>query len=138
MSGIAALIYGGLCYVVFLLTFLYAIGFVGNIAVPKTIDSGAAASTPEALLVDLVLLGLFAVQHSGMARQAFKRWLTRYIPGAVERSTYVLLSSLVLILLYWQWRPLTGIIWSVESPLGAGILTAIFWIGWVIVLVSTF
>jgi protein-S-isoprenylcysteine O-methyltransferase Ste14 len=138
MSGIAALIYGGLCYVVFLLTFLYAIGFVGNIAVPKTIDSGAAGSAPEALLVDLVLLGLFAVQHSGMARQAFKRWLTRHIPAAVERSTYVLLSSLVLILLYWQWRPLTGIIWSVENPVGAGLLTAIFWIGWAVVLLSTF
>jgi protein-S-isoprenylcysteine O-methyltransferase Ste14 len=138
MGGLITLIYGGLCYVLFLLAFLYAIGFVGNIVVPKTIDSGAVGPTSIALVIDIVLLGLFAVQHSVMARQGFKRWWTRYVPHAVERSTYVLLSSLVLILLYWQWRPLKDVIWSVDGPLWAGILIAIFWIGWVVVLVSTF
>lgn len=132
------LIYGGLCYVLFLLTFLYAIGFVGNIAVPKSIDTGAAVGTSEALLVDILLLGLFAIQHSVMARPAFKRWWTHYVPQALERSTYVLLSSAALILLYWQWRPIEDIIWAVSNPAGAGILWVIFWIGWAVVLVSTF
>lgn len=134
----AALIYGGICYALFLLTFLYAIGFVGNIIVPKSIDSGPAGSTMEALAVDVILLGLFAIQHSVMARPAFKRWWTNFVPSAVERSTYVLLSSLVLILLFWQWRPVPDVIWSVTDPTGAGVLWALFWLGWVIVLISTF
>ena len=132
------LIYGVLCYFLFLLTFLYAIGFVGNIFVPKSIDSGVAGSVPEALVVNVILLGLFAIQHSVMARPAFKRWWTQYVPQSVERSTYVLLSSLVLILLYWQWRPMQDVVWSVSNPTGAGLLTALFWIGWVIALISTF
>ena len=132
------LVYGGLCYVLFFLTFLYAIGFVGDIVVPKGIDTGAAGSLGGALVVDVVLLGIFALQHSVMARQPFKRWWTQYVPQAVERSTYVLLSSLALILLYWQWRPIPGVVWSVTNPAGAGILWAIFWIGWVVVLISTF
>jgi len=135
MSG---LVYGGLCYVLFLLTFLYAIGFVGNIVVPKTIDSGDPVAVTEALLVDVILLGLFAVQHSVMARPAFKRWWTQYVPNFAERSTYVLLSSLVLILLFWQWRPMRDIVWTVNSPVGAGLLIALFWLGWGIVLISTF
>jgi protein-S-isoprenylcysteine O-methyltransferase Ste14 len=134
----AALIYGGLCYVLFLLTFLYSIGFVGNIIVPKSIDSGLAGSTMESLVVDVVLLGLFAVQHSVMARQGFKRWWTQFVPRPVERSTYVLLASLVLIVLFWQWRPLPDVIWSVTNPIGANILTALFWLGWAIVLIATF
>lgn len=135
----AALIYGVLCYVLFLLTFLYSIGFVGNVIVPKSIDSGvAAASMMEALIVDVILLGLFAVQHSVMARPVFKRWWTKFVPSSVERSTYVLLSSLVLILLFWQWRSLPDGVWSVTNPTGAGLLTALFWIGWGIVLISTF
>jgi len=135
----AALVYGALCYILFLLTFLYAIGFVGNIVVPKSIDSGlAATSTTEALVVDVVLLGLFAIQHSVMARPAFKRRWTEFVPNTVERSTYVLLSSLVLILLFWQWRPLTDVIWSVTNNTGAVVLIALFWTGWAIVLISTF
>jgi methanethiol S-methyltransferase len=132
------LIYGGLCYVLFLLTFLYAIGFVGVFGVPKTIDSGAGVPLGEALVVDVILLGLFAVQHSVMARPAFKRWWTKLVPRAVERSTYVLASSLVLILLYWQWRPIPDPVWSVNNAAGAALLTALFWVGWIIVLISTF
>lgn len=134
----AALLYGIFCYALFLLTFLYSIGFVGNIIVPKSIDSGVLGPTAEALMVNIILLGLFAVQHSVMARPAFKRWWTRIVPSTIERSTYVLLSSLVLILLFWQWRPLPDVIWAVTSPIGAGVLTALFWLGWVIVLISTF
>lgn len=134
----AGLIYGGLCYVLFLLTFLYSIGFVGNFLVPKSIDTGIATPITQALVVNVVLLGLFAIQHSVMARPVFKRWWTKIVPKSVERSTYVLLASLVLILLFWQWRPLPNVIWSVTSPTGAGVLTAVFWLGWAIVLTSTF
>lgn len=134
----AALLYGVFCYALFFLTFLYAIGFVGNIVVPKTIDSGAPGPMATALVVNVILLGLFAIQHSVMARPAFKRWWTKLVPSSVERSTYVLLSSLILILLYWQWRPMPDVIWAVTNPIGAGILTALFWLGWGIALVSTF
>jgi protein-S-isoprenylcysteine O-methyltransferase Ste14 len=134
----AGLIYGTFCYVLFFLTFLYAIGFVGNIVVPKSIDSGPAVSSIEALVVDLILLGLFAIQHSVMARPAFKRWWTQFVPRAMERSTYVLVASLVLILLFWQWRPIHDVIWSVNNPTGSAMLITLFGIGWAIVLVSTF
>ena len=138
MGRILAFVYGVLSYLVFFLTFLYAIGFVGNLFVPKTIDSGAEGDFTTSLLVNAALLGLFAVQHSVMARPAFKRWWTRIVPQPVERSTYVLLSSLALVLLFWQWRPLTGVVWSVENEAGRLVLWALFWLGWLLVLVSTF
>jgi protein-S-isoprenylcysteine O-methyltransferase Ste14 len=133
-----ALAYGALSYAIFFLTFLYAIGFVGNVVVPKSIDSAPTDPWPLALLIDIGLLSLFAVQHSVMARQEFKRLLTRVIPAAVERSTYVLASSLALALLFWQWRPLGGTVWEVEHAFARAMLNAGFAFGWLLVLVSTF
>jgi protein-S-isoprenylcysteine O-methyltransferase Ste14 len=138
MGRILAFLYGLAAYVIFLGTFLYAIGFVTGVAVPKTIDSGPTAPLGEALIVNILLLSLFAVQHSVMARQPFKRWWTRFVPASVERSTYVLLASLALILLFWQWRPIPEIVWQITNPTIATIVLAIGLLGWGIVLLSTF
>lgn len=139
MGAFVSLAYGLVVYAFFLATFLYAIGFAGNVFVPKTIDSGDTAPLAQALVVNLVLLGLFAVQHSVMARRSFKRWWTQFVSPAVERSTYVLAATLALALLLWQWRPIAEpVVWSVASPAGAQALWAVFWLGWAVLLASTF
>lgn len=138
MRRLLAVAYGLVCYFIFLVAFLYAIGFVGNVVVPASIDHGRSAGLSEALIVDIVLLGIFAVQHTLMARRGFKQWWTRICPPAIERSTYVLLASAALLLLYWQWRPITAPIWQIESSAFAGLMVAVFWLGWLTVLLSTF
>ena len=135
---VATFVYGVLCYLVFFGTFLYAIGFLGDVMVPKSIDSGRTAPLGEALLVNAALLTLFAVQHSTMARPWFKRMWTRIVPTQVERSTYVLLSSLALILLFALWQPIGGVIWKVEQPTVRVVLYGLFAMGFLLVLISTF
>lgn len=138
MSRFLTILYGLICYVAFFLSFLYAIAFVGNFYVPLTVDEGRGANMTEAVIINLLLLSLFAVQHSGMARPGFKRWLTAWLPEPLERSTYVLLTSAALILLFWQWRPMPDMIWSVDAPWAFWLLYAISALGWLIVLTATF
>lgn len=130
--------YGAGCYLVFLGVFAYSIGFVGNLVVPRSVDHGVAAPAAEALLVNLLLLGLFAAQHSVMARPWFKRWWTRLVPEPIERSTYVLMTTLVLALLFWQWRTMPAIVWDVTWSPARAALWMLFALGWVTVLLSTF
>jgi protein-S-isoprenylcysteine O-methyltransferase Ste14 len=138
MGRIIGFLFGLVAYLVFLPTFLYAIGFVTGVGVPKTIDDGPVVPVTEALIVNLLLLSLFAVQHSGMARKPFKRWLTQFVPASVERSVYVLLASLALILLLWQWRPIPAVVWQVTNAQVAMTMTALSLAGWLLVLFSTF
>jgi protein-S-isoprenylcysteine O-methyltransferase Ste14 len=138
MSRIVAFVYGVVAYAIFFATFLYAVGFVGNLVVPKSLDSAPVGPLGTSLLINLGLLALFAVQHSVMARPGFKRMWTRIVPAAVERSTYVLASSLALILLFWQWRPLGGVVWDIQNPLVRALIHAEFAFGWALVLVTTF
>jgi protein-S-isoprenylcysteine O-methyltransferase Ste14 len=138
MGRIVGFLFGLVAYLVFLPTLLYAIGFVTGVGVPKTIDDGPVVPVIEALIVNLSLLSLFAVQHSGMARKPFKRWLTQFVPASVERSVYVLLASLALILLLWQWRPIPAVVWQVTNAHVAMTMTALSLTGWLLVLFSTF
>ena len=133
-----AFLYGIAAYLVFFVTILYAIGFVMGLVVPKTIDTGTDTSTAEAVIINLLLMALFAVQHSVMARQRFKAWWTQFVPKPVERSTYVLFASLSLLLLFWQWRPLPAVVWDVDSPDLAVTLVTLSFAGWVLVFTSTF
>jgi protein-S-isoprenylcysteine O-methyltransferase Ste14 len=133
-----AFLYGMASYLIFFVTILYAIGFVMGLVVPKTIDTGADSSVIEAVVVNLLLMTLFAVQHSVMARQGFKAWWTRYVPKPVERSTYVLAASLCLLLLFWQWRPIPAVVWHVENPDLAVAVATLSLVGWVLVFTSTF
>ena len=138
MSRILAFIYGVVCYLISLIAFLYTIGFVGNLIVPKTLDSNLDGPLIKGLLIDILLICLFAIQHSLMARQSFKKWWTKIIPKPIERSTYVLISSQALLLLFWQWSSLGGIIWNIQNPIIFNIIYGIFAVGWLIVFLSTF
>jgi methanethiol S-methyltransferase len=138
MLRFAAFLYGAVAYLTFLVTILCAIGFVSGLVVPKTIDTGATSPARTAIIIDLALMSLFAVQHSVMARKRFKQWWTQFIPKSVERSTYVLFASLTLLLLFWQWRPMSAIIWEIEEAEIAAVIMGLSILGWVIVFTSTF
>ena len=138
MSRILAFIYGLICYLIFFATFIYTIGFVGNLIVPKTLDSDLNGTLIQGILIDILLIGVFAIQHSLMARPSFKEWWKKIIPNSIERSTYVLMSSLALLLLFWQWRSLGGIIWNIQNPIISNIIYGIFALGWLIALLSKF
>ena len=138
VGRIIAFVYGIVAYVVFFVTFLYAIGFVEDLLVPKTIDGGSAGPTAQALIVNLVLMSIFAIQHSVMARPQFKQWWTRFVPPSVERATYVLLASLALALLLWQWQPMPAVVWQIANTHVAITITCLSFVGWLIVLTSTF
>jgi protein-S-isoprenylcysteine O-methyltransferase Ste14 len=138
VGKLIAFIYGLVAYLVFFVSFQYAVGFVEGLWVPKTVDSGAVVPISEALIVNLLLMSLFAIQHSVMARKQFKQWWTRFVPKSVERSTYVLLSSLALALLCWQWRPMPAVIWHIGNPQIAMAVTGLSLVGFAIVLTSSF
>src|SRR2546430_2339415 len=133
IGRVATLIYGIASYIVFCCCFLYAVAFIGNYPVPRSIDVGSEGGLAPSILTDVVLLGVFAVQHSAMARPAFKRWWTTIVPASCERSTYVLLSSLILLLLFWQWRPVPIPVWQIDG-IAAWLLIGVYWLGWLIVL----
>jgi protein-S-isoprenylcysteine O-methyltransferase Ste14 len=138
MTRVFSFVYGTVAYVCFLATFLYAIGFVGNLAVPKSIDTGPAGPVGMAIVVNVILMSLFALQHTGMARRSFKQFWTKFVPPPIERSTYVLLTCAVLGLMYWQWQPVPMVVWDVQSPAARAAILGVFCLGWVIVLLSTF
>ncbi len=130
--------YGAAAYLLFLGAFLYLVGFVGDFAVPRSVSRGLPAPIAQAVPINVLLVGAFGIQHSVMARPAFKRWWTRFVPSSIERSTYVVLASAVLVLLYWQWRTMPAVIWDVRWPAGRLTVWALFWLGWAIALAATF
>ena len=138
LGRVIAFLYGLVAYLVFFITFLYAIGFVSGLVVPKSIDTGTVVPTIEAVVVNILLMSLFAVQHSVMARRQFKEWWTKYVPKSVERSTYVLFASLALVLLFWLWRPIPTMVWQVTDPQISMAIVGLSFVGWLIVLTSTF
>ncbi len=138
MARTLVLLYGIISYALFFVVFLYSIGFVGNLLVPKSVDTGMQTSFTQAFLINTILLGLFAVQHTIMARQSFKQWLSRMIPEEAERSTFVFVSSLLLAFIFWQWRPIQTIVWDVNHPIGVTVLWFLFALGWALVLWSSF
>ena len=139
MSAMLSMLYAVVAYLLFAGTFAYAVGFTGNLFVPKGIDAGASGPLLEAIAINLLLLGIFAVQHSVMARRGFKRWWTRIVPPAAERSTYVLAASLALALVLWQWRPIAEpVIWRIDGAFATTLVWAVFWLGWVVLLASSF
>jgi protein-S-isoprenylcysteine O-methyltransferase Ste14 len=138
MGRFIAFLYGLASYAVFFVTFLYAVGFVSGLVVPKTIDTGTVVPVVDGFLVNLLLMSVFAIQHSLMARRQFKQWWTQFVPKSIERSTYVLLASLALILLFWQWRPLPTVVWHIDDSQVAAAMTGLSLVGWLIVLTSTF
>ncbi len=138
MNKMTSFLFGVISYLVFFLAFVYAIGFLAEIIVPKSINSGTESALVSSLIINLLLLGAFAVQHSLMARPFFKCWFTQYVPVPIERSIYVIVSSLLLFLLYWLWQPMTTVVWQVDSSLGQSLIWAVFALGWIIVFLSTF
>jgi len=138
MGKIISFLYGVISHVLFLLVFMYMVAFLGNFIVPKSIDSGAVGAFGLALIVNILLLALFTIPHTIMARPGFKQWWTTIVPKHIERSTYVMISNLLMILLMWQWQPMVGVVWSVENPVGAPILWSLFGIGWVSIVISSF
>ena len=138
MGKIISFLYGVISHVLFLLVFMYMVAFLGNFIVPKSIDSGAVGAFGLALIVNILLLALFTIPHTIMARPGFKQWWTTIVPNHIERSTYVMISNLLMILLMWQWQPMVGVVWSVENPVGALILWSLFGIGWVSIVISSF
>src|SRR5262249_3927446 len=138
LGRMTAFLYGAVVYAIFFVTSLYAVGFVSGLMVPKTIDSGTPGPVVESIVVNVLLMSLFAIQHSVMARPAFKRWWTRFVPKSIERSTYVLLSSAALIVLFWQWRPMPAVVWQIDNPGWAMAVLGLSFFGWLLVLLSTF
>jgi methanethiol S-methyltransferase len=138
MGKLIALLYGLVAYLLFAVSIVYAVGFITGLVVPKTIDSGPAGPPLPAVIINLLLMGLFAVQHSVMARPQFKKWWTQFVPKTIERSTFVLFSSLTLLLLFWQWQPIPAVVWQVDNPLVADFLLGLSLFGWVLVFISTF
>ena len=138
MRRISVFAYGVVAYALFFTSFLYAVGFVGGFVVPRSIDSTPTLPPWQAVAINALLLTVFAVQHSVMARPVFKRWLTRFVPEPAERSTYVLASSAALLLLFWQWQPMGATVWEVTTPIGAALLYGLFAVGWLTVLYTTF